>query len=221
MRFLIACESSRKVAQALEALGHQAMSCDLLPADVPGWHYQGDVRDVLGEAWDGLIAHPPCTYVSSSGLHWVKRGRIEADGRPRAAHVAEAIAFARMLIDGPEVAHIPRRVIENPIGCLSTQIRKPDQIVHPYLFGDDASKSTCLWLVGVDRLTIDPAARKAGRMVDSNGKTVERWANQTDAGQNVLGPSADRWKLRSETYPGIAAAVALAMCSPAQQLEIA
>jgi hypothetical protein len=207
MRILIAAECSGKVRDAMRARGHDAMSCDLLPTRRPGPHYQGDVRDVLHEAWDMVIAFPPCTFVCGSSIHWVKRGRVEADGRPRAEHMAEGVAFARMFIDGPETAHIPKRVVENPVGVLSSQVRKPDQIVHPYMFGDDASKSTCLWLHGVEPLTIDPALFVPPRLVVWDGKWVMRWANQTDSGQNNLPPSEDRGDLRSETYDGVAEAM--------------
>lgn len=200
MRVLVACEYSGTVRDAFIAAGHEAMSCDLLPTESAGPHHQGDVRDVLGDAWDLLIAHPPCTYLSSSGLHWNTR-------RPeRAAQTAEGVAFARMFIDGPESAHIPLRAVENPIGCLSTKVREPEQIIQPHWFGDDASKATCLWLYGLPRLT--PTQHVPPRVVLHSGKWVMRWANQTDSGQNKLAPSDDRWKLRSTTYPGVAAAMA-------------
>jgi hypothetical protein len=192
MRVLVACEYSGAVRDAFRARGHDAMSCDLLPTDVDGPHYQGDVFDVIGNGWDLMIAHPPCTYLCSSGLHW--NGRVEG----RAAKTEDALAFVRALLDAP----IPRIAIENPVGCIGTRIRKADQTIQPHQFGDDASKATCLWLKGLPLLT--PTDRVPGRMV--NGKA--RWANQTDSGQNRLAPSADRWKLRSATFPGIAAAMA-------------
>jgi hypothetical protein len=195
---LIACESSGTVRDAFRRLGHDAWSCDLQSADDRSmFHYQCDVREILSKSWDLLIAHPTCTYLSSSGLHWNTR-------RPeRAAQTEEAIAFARMFIDGKETEHIPKRVTENPVGCLSTRVRKPDQIIQPYQFGDDASKGTCLWLHGVPPLR--PTAFVEPRVID--GKP--RWSNQTDSGQNKLAPSADRWKLRSKTYLGIANAMAM------------
>lgn len=192
MRVLVACEYSGAVRDAFRARGHDAMSCDLLPTDVPGPHYQGDVFDVIGDGWDLMVAHPPCTYLSSSGLHW--NGRVEG----RAAKTEDALAFVRALLDAP----IPRIAVENPVGCIGTRIRKADQTIQPHQFGDDASKATCLWLKGLPLLK--PTAHVPGRMV--NGKP--RWANQTDSGQNRLAPSADRWKLRSATFPGIAAAMA-------------
>lgn len=209
MRVLIACEYSGTVRDAFIRAGHDAISCDLLESDAPGPHYQGDVRDIIGEPWDAVIAFPDCTYLCGSGWHWVARGRIEEDGRPRMEHVKEALEFARMFIDGPETAHIPKRAVENPIGRLSTLVRKPDQIIQPWQFGDDASKATCLWLTGLPWLVALPEEQQAQpRLVTSAGKIVKRWANQTDSGQNVLPPSPDRWKLRSTTYQGIADAMA-------------
>jgi hypothetical protein len=204
MKILIACESSGATRDAFIALGHDAMSCDLLPTVVPGPHHQGDVREVLNHAWDMVIAHPTCTYLSSSGLHW--NTRPEGIAINRAGMTEDAIAFARIFIDGPETAHIPRRAVENPIGCLSSRVRKPDQIIQPHQFGDDASKATCLWLHGLPKL--QPTAPVAPRLVEGNGKVYKRWANQTDSGQNKLGPSADRWRIRSVTYAGIANAFA-------------
>ncbi len=192
MRVLVACEYSGAVRDAFTRAGHMAMSCDLLPTDVAGWHYQGDVRDVISDEWDLMVAHPPCTYLCASGLHWNKR-------RPeRAQQTAEALDFVRMLLDAP----IERIALENPIGCISTQIRKPTQTIQPWQFGHDASKATCLWLKNLAALT--PTQTIAPRMVDGR----KRWANQTDSGQNRLPPSADRWKIRSETYRGIADAMA-------------
>jgi len=202
VKVLVACEFSGTVRDAFRALGHDAMSCDLLPTEQPGPHYEGDVCDVLGESWDLLIAHPPCTYLSSSGLHWNKRGVI-VDGRPRAALTEDAVEFARMLIDA---RHIPHRAVENPIGCLSTRVREPEQIIQPWQFGEDASKATCLWLHGLPRLR--PTDFYRPRLVVQNDKWVMRWANQTDGGQNRLGPSEDRWAERSKTYSGIAQAMA-------------
>lgn len=192
MRVLIACEYSGVVRDAFIRKGHDAMSCDLLPTDVPGPHHQGDVFDVINDGWDLMIAHPPCTYLCSSGLHWNKR----VPGRD--AKTEEAVNFVRKLLE----CGIPKIALENPIGCLSKRIRKPDQIIHPHQFGDDASKATCLWLVGLPKLV--PTMNVPPRIV--NGRP--RWANQTDSGQNRLGPSDDRWKERSKTYQGIADAMA-------------
>lgn len=188
MRVLVACEFSGTVRDAFRAAGHDAMSCDLLDTEAPGPHYKGDVRDVLHDGWDLMIAHPPCTYLAASGLHWNKR-------RPeRAMQTEAALEFVRKLLAAP----IPHIALENPIGCISSQIRKPDQIIQPWQFGHDASKATCLWLVNLPLLkptNILPGGREARR------------ANQTASGQNKLPPSPDRWKLRSITYPGIAEAM--------------
>jgi hypothetical protein len=192
MRVLVACEYSGTVRDAFRAAGHYALSCDLLPTDVDGPHYQGDVRDIINDGWDIMIAHPPCTYLCSSGLHWNKR--VEG----RAAKTEEALEFVKFLLDAP----ITRIALENPIGCIGTRIRKADQTIQPWQFGHDASKSTCLWLKGLPVLV--PTEIIEPRIVD--GK--KRWANQTDSGQNRLPPSEDRWKIRSETYAGIAKAMA-------------
>jgi hypothetical protein len=184
----VACEFSGAVRDAFAARGHDAWSCDLLPTETPGQHIQGDVIGVLGDGWDLMVAHPPCTYLSVSGLHWNKR-------RPGRAEMTEdALAFVRRLMDAP----IPCIAIENPVGCISTRIRRPDQVIHPWQFGHDASKATCLWLKGLPLLVPTnelPGGRRARR------------SNQTSSGQNRLAPSPDRWKLRSLTYPGIAKAM--------------
>jgi hypothetical protein len=196
MRVLIACEESGVVRREFRKRGHDAMSCDLVPSRLPGPHYIGDVRDILHLDWDLMIAHPPCTYLSVSGLHWNKRDP------ERAQKTEEALDFVRLLLAAP----IPRIALENPVSCISSRIRKPDQIIQPYEFGDDASKKTCLWLQNLPPLV--PTERVQGRMVEHKGKLVERWANQTDSGQNKLGPSEDRAKIRSTTYAGIARAMA-------------
>jgi hypothetical protein len=214
MRILIACERSGVVREAFRARGHDAWSCDLEPADdASPFHIQGDALRVIdghiplgmvGDSafrstpmfrrWDLLIAHPPCTYLSVSGLHW--NGRVTG----RAEKSEQALEFVRTLMAAP----IPRICLENPVGLIGSRIAPATQWVQPYEFGDDASKRTGLWLKGLAPLTKKLAARVAGRMV--NGR--ERWSNQTDSGQNRLGPSPDRARLRSQTYPGIAAAMA-------------
>ena len=195
MRILVACEFSGRVRDAFIKQGHDAISCDLLPSiSNEGPHYQGDIRDLLysGGGYDLMIAHPPCTYLCSSGLHWNKRipGRQEK--------TEEAIRFVEELLSAP----IPHIALENPVGCLSSRIRKPDQIIQPYEFGEDASKATCLWLKNLPKLI--PTRYIEPRIV--KGKL--RWANQTDSGQNKLPPTADRWAKRSITYQGIADAMA-------------
>lgn len=193
MRVLIACEFSGTVRDAFIRAGHDAWSCDLLPTDAPGPHIVGDAIDVAFNRgpWTLMVAHPPCTFLSSSGLHWNNRGR----GHER---TESALAFVRSLMQAP----IERIAIENPQGCISTRIRPADQYIQPYQFGADASKKTGLWLKNLPPLR--PTQFVEPRMVD--GKP--RWANQTDSGQNRLGPSETRWAERSLTYPGIAEAMA-------------
>jgi len=201
VRVLVACEFSGIVRDAFAARGHDAWSCDLLPSDRPGKNHligdvrwwlkpvQGRARDPFNMPWDLMIAFPPCTYTCSSGLHWNTR-------RPeRAALTEAALAFDRELLDAP----IPRIALENPIGCISPRIRKPDQIVQPWMFGHPESKATCLWLKNLPLLVPTEVLP-----LPASG----RWSNQTASGQNRLGPSVDRWKLRSATYAGIAKAMA-------------
>ena len=188
-RVLVACEFSGTVRDAFAARGWDAWSCDLLPTESPGNHYRGDVRDVLTPDWQLLVAHPPCTYLCSSGMHWTKRGLRD----PKLTE--DALDFVRLLLDAP----VPFIALENPIGVISTRIRKPDQTLQPHEHGHPESKATCLWLRGLPLLQ------------PSNPLPMPvsgRWSNQTASGQNKLAPSPDRWKLRSKTYPGIATAFA-------------
>lgn len=215
MKVLIACEYSGRSRRAFESLGHDVLSCYFEPAeDGAANHYQGDVFDVISEGWDLMLAHPPCTYLSVSGLHWNKR----TPGR--AKKTEDALEFVRRLMDAP----IYRIALENPVSCISSRIRKPDQIIQPYQFGEDASKSTCLWLKNLPLLVstkqIEPRLVCCGNVLpdgvgkygcaNCNGDKIAkpRWANQTNSGQNNLGPSDDRWKERSRTYAGIARALA-------------
>jgi hypothetical protein len=186
MKVLIACEYSGTVRDAFIAQGHDAISCDLLPTDASGPHYQGDVRDILNDGFDLMIAHPPCTHLAVSGARWFKDKQEEQ---------AEALNFVRFLFDAP----IDKIALENPISIISSRIRKPNQIIQPWQFGHPESKSTCLWLKNL------PALAPTNILpLPENG----RWSNQTPSGQNKLGPSEDRWKLRSATYKGIAQAMA-------------
>jgi hypothetical protein len=197
MKVLVACEFSGVVRDAFRALGHDAWSCDLLPSDRLGPHIQGDVLLHLDGNWDLMIAHPPCTYLASSGLHW--NGRIP--GREQQTH--EAMLFVLNLMgDGFVDNPVPRIALENPIGRISTAFRKPNQIIQPWQFGHPESKATCLWLKGL------PLLRATKVLEPRNGDHKRGWDNQTPSGQNRLGPSDDRWKLRSTTYEGIAKAMA-------------
>ena len=186
MKVLVACEYSGTVRDAFITAGHDAMSCDLLPTDKPGPHYQGDVRDILGDGWDLMIAHPPCTHLAVSGARWFKDKQKEQ---------AEALEFVRFLLNAP----IDKIALENPVSIISSRIRKPNQIIQPWQFGHPESKATCLWLKG-----LEPLKPTNILPLPPSG----RWQNQTPSGQNKLGPSEDRWKLRSATYKGVAQAMA-------------
>ena len=189
MRVLVGCEFSGIVRQAFADLGHNTWSCDYLPTERPGNHTVGNVIDMIELGWDLAIFHPPCTYLCSSGLHWNNR----VPGRQQLTE--ESLRFVEELLN----ADIPRIALENPIGCISTKIRKPDQVIQPWQYGHPESKATCLWLKNLPLLAptnVLPAPESG------------RWSNQTKSGQNKLAPSPDRWKERSRTYPGIALAMA-------------
>lgn len=186
MKVLIACEYSGAVRDAFIAQGHDAISCDLLPTDAPGPHYQGDVRDIIEDGFDLMVAHPPCTHLAVSGARWFKDKQVEQ---------VEALDFVRLLLSAP----IDKIALENPISIISSRIRKPNQIIQPWQFGHPESKSTCLWLKNLPSLIPTDVLP-----LPASG----RWSNQTPSGQNKLGPSPDRWKERSKTYQGIAEAMA-------------
>lgn len=142
MKILIACEYSGIVRDAFTAKGHDVTSCDLLPTERPGKHYQGDVRDILGDGWDMMIAHPPCTFLCIAGLHYSKKNT------ERMKKTMEAMDFFKLLYDYP----IPKIAVENPVGIVSTLFKKPDQIINPFQFGEAERKMTCLWLKGLPKL---------------------------------------------------------------------
>lgn len=182
MRVLVACEYSGRVRDAFRRLGHDAMSCDLLPTEIPGPHYRGDVRDLLNPShrlsgFDLMIAHPPCTHLAVSGARWFKDKKAEQE---------QALEFVRMLMEAP----IERIAIENPVSVISSRIRKPDQVIQPWQFGHGETKATCLWLKGLPKLT--PTNIVEGR----------------EARVHKMPPGPDRWKERSRTFEGVAAAMA-------------
>ena len=179
MKVLIACEYSGTVRNAFIALGHEAMSCDLLPTESDGPHYRGDVRDVLDFPWDMMIAHPPCTHLSVSGARHFDVKRL--DGRQQSA-----VSFFMMLAKQP----IEQIIIENPICIMSSIWRKPDQVIQPWQFGHGETKATCLWLKNTPPL-------KPTNIVDGREDRIHK-----------MPPSPERWKERSRTYPGIANAMA-------------
>ena len=187
MRVLVACEYSGRVRDAFIAKGHEAMSCDLLPTEKPGPHYQGDVRDVMDYPWDLMIAHPPCTDLSVSGAAWFEKKKMNGSQQMSAS-------FFMMLAK----SDIPRIAIENPICIMSRLWRKPDQIVQPWMFGHMEQKATCLWLKNLPVLY--PTNNVKVQMMELPKNKRERL--------HYLPPSQDRWKLRSETFQGIADAMA-------------
>jgi site-specific DNA-cytosine methylase len=194
MKILLACEESQAVTREFRKLGHEAYSCDILPTSGhnPEWHIQDDVKNILDQGWDMVIAFPPCTHLASSGAAWFEAKR--ADGRQQ-----EAVDFFMLFAN----LNIPKVVIENPVGVMSTQYRKPDQIIQPWQFGDEFSKRTCLWIKGVQPLEPTELVAKGEVITYESGRTMPRWY-------------ADAWKLnkeersmvRSKTFPGIAKAMA-------------
>lgn len=188
MRVLVACEYSGTVRDAFIRAGHYAASCDLLPSESPlGDHYQCSVLDILDHDWDLMIAHPPCTHLAVSGARWFKDKQQEQ---------RQALEFVRQLLDAP----IPLIALENPVSIISSHIRKPDQIIQPWQFGHEATKTTCLWLKGLPHLIPTNVVNKGDRHITKSGKSLPTWYN--------LPPSADRWKIRSATFSGIANAMA-------------
>ena len=197
MRVLVACEYSGRVRDAFIAKGHDAISCDLLPTDSPGPHYQGDIFDIIEDGFDLMIAHPPCTYLTVSGNRWMKPEY--ADRFPtRQQDRRNAIDFFMKLYQ----ANIEKIAVENPVGIMSKVFRKPDQYIHPYYFGDPQSKKTGLWLKGLEPLEkteiVEPQF-----YVGKNGRKDALWHFES------LGmPPLERMKYRSATFPGIAKAMA-------------
>ena len=194
LKVLIACEYSGAVRDQFIKLGHDAMSCDLLPTDVPGPHYEGDVFDIINDGWDLMIAFPPCTDLATSGARWFEE-KIK-DGRQ-----GKALDFVRKLMYAP----IERIAIENPIGVISTYIAKPTQIIQPYQFGDPYQKSTCLWLKNLPPLVSTNVVDKGLFKEFTTKKGVKK--KQPMWYYEALSKGADRWKIRSQTFPGIAKAM--------------
>ena len=177
MKVLVACEFSGVVRDAFTNVGHTAVSCDLLPTEKEGPHLQGDVEQFLDYGWDLMIAHPPCTHLAVSGARWFKNKQKEQK---------EALDFVRLLLEAP----IDKIALENPISVISTKIRKPDQIIQPWMFGHGETKATCFWLKNLPKL-------QPTKIVEGRENRVHK-----------MPPSKDRWKKRSVTYAGIATAMA-------------
>lgn len=177
MRVLIACEYSGIVRDAFIRKGHNALSCDLLPTEIDGPHYQGNVENIINDGWDLMICHPPCTHLAVSGARWFKEKQREQ---------VQALEFVELLLNAP----IDRICLENPVSIISSRIRKPDQIIQPWQYGHGETKATCLWLKNLPLL--QPTKIVEGR----------------EARVHKMSPGPDRWKERSRTYTGIAAAMA-------------
>jgi len=182
MRVLVACEFSGTVRDAFRKRGHDAISCDLLPTETPGAHYQGDVRDILGNGWDMMIAHPPCTHLAVSGARWFKDKQKEQE---------EALDFVRVLMAAP----ILMIAIENPISIISSKIRKPDQIIQPWQFGHGETKATCLWLKGMPKLI--PTKIVEGRLakVHRMPPSPNRWKERSRTYQGIADAMAEQWDI--------------------------
>lgn len=180
LKVLIACEFSGRVRDAFLGRGHEAISCDLLPTDVPGPHYQGDIRDIINRGWDLMIAHPPCTHLAVSGARWFKDKQKEQE---------EALEFVRMLIDAP----IERICIENPVSIISSRIRKPDQIIQPWQFGHGETKATCLWLKNLPSLL--PTNIVSGRepVIHRLPPSPDRWKIRSTTYQGIANAMAEQW----------------------------
>lgn len=206
MKVLIACEESQAVCKEFRALGHEAYSADILPCSGghPEWHIQGDVIKVLNDGWDLMIAHPPCTYLAVSGARWLYN-KDGSRNKERWDNQEDALDFVALLMDAP----IERIAVENPVSVISTRIRKPEQIIQPWMFGDEASKSTCLWLKNLPNLIPTNIVGK-GEFVeweDKNGKKKRQTKWYLDALSKAK-TAEERRTLRSKTFEGIAKAMA-------------
>ena len=191
MKVLVACEYSGIVRNAFAAKGHDAWSCDILPTESPGNHFEGDVLQYLDKGWDLMIAHPPCTHLAVSGARWFTEGK-----KPWSLQ-EEALDFVRKLLDAP----IDKIALENPVSVISTKIRKPNQIIQPFEYGHDVTKKTCLWLKNLPNLK--PTKIVKPDIVLVNGKKMSRMHYES-----FKLPSKERSKVRSKFYTGIAEAMA-------------
>lgn len=181
-RVLVACEYSGSVRDAFAACGWDAWSCDLLPSEKPGQHYQGDVRNILREGWDIMVAHPPCTHLAVSGARWFAGKQREQ---------AEALDFVRLLLDAP----IPHIALENPVSIISSKIRKPDQVIQPWQHGHGETKATCLWLKNLPRLTPSNIVQGREQRVWKLPPSADRWKERSRTFSGVADAMANQWTL--------------------------
>ena len=186
LRVLVACELSGVVRDAFSAVGHQSWSCDFLPSETPGNHITGDVATVLNQGWDLMIAHPPCTHLCVSGARWFASKQKEQK---------EALDFVRLLLYAP----IEKIAMENPVSIISSRIRKPDQVIQPWMFGHGETKATCLWLKNLPPLMPTHVDEDMFAPPTPPEREQSIW-------KLPLGP--DRWKERSRTFDGVAKAMA-------------
>ena len=201
MKILVACEESQAVTKEFRRLGHEAYSCDIEPCSGghPEWHIEDDVTPLLKEKWDMIIAFPPCTYLTITGNRWFNVEKYGEKALKRIEDRKEAIKFFMMFAN----VECPKIVIENPVGIMSTEWRKPNQIIQPWQFGDPFEKKTCLWIKGVQPLISTNVVDPPERVEFDSGKSMPRW--YADAWRL---PKKDRAKMRSKTFPGIARAMA-------------
>tara|TARA_R110000824_G_scaffold28435_1_gene95524 strand:- start:117 stop:758 length:642 start_codon:yes stop_codon:yes gene_type:complete len=204
MKILVACEFSGIVRDAFIAAGHDATSCDLVPSESPGPHYCGDVRDIIGDGFDMVVAFPPCQHLASSGARWFPAKR--RDGRQ-----ASAIDFFLSLAN----AKIPRVAIENPVGIMSSHYRKPDQIIQPWQFGEPFQKTTCLWLRNLPKLQSTAIVDSGEFYVAPSGRRYPSWINDTTIdGKKAAWTDPELRRIRSRTFSGIASAMATQWTAP-------
>ena len=193
MKILIACEYSGTVREAFSKLGHDAWSCDILETEIPGNHLQCDVREILGDGWDMMIAHPPCTHLAVSGARWFKDKKVEQ---------AEALEFVRLLLDAP----IQRIALENPISIISSHIRKPDQIIQPWQFGHGETKATCLWLQNLPKLQPTNIVEGREQRIWKMPPGENRWKERSRTFEGIAQAMASQWgNVLTETKRSICA----------------
>lgn len=180
MNVLVACEYSGVVRDAFIRKGHYALSCDLLPTEVDGPHYHGNVLDILYDGWDLMICHPPCTHLAVSGARWFKDKQQEQK---------EALEFVRVLLEAP----IDKIALENPISIISTKFRKPDQIIQPWQFGHGEVKSTCLWLKNLPLLTPTNIVEGREARVHKMGPSPDRWKERSRTFSGIAEAMAQQW----------------------------
>lgn len=193
MKILIACEYSGTVREAFSKLGHDAWSCDILATEIPGNHLQCDVREILGDGWDMMIAHPPCTHLAVSGARWFKDKKVEQ---------AEALEFVRLLLDAP----IQRIALENPISIISSHIRKPDQIIQPWQFGHGETKATCLWLKNLPKLQPTNIVEGREQRIWKMPPGENRWKERSRTFEGIAQAMANQWgNVPTETKRSICA----------------